>query len=187
MLNFLKKNYGNILILAFLALLIFPQTGTPIKVFFNRLISFSPSILSEEDRTKLDDYNWVLRDIQGNLVNLDRSRDKVLIINFWGTWCPPCIAEMPALQQLYNDYGQAVDFYLVSSEDSSLINRFMDSRELEMPVFQLISQPPDNLAHASLPTTYLLDKQGQIVIRKTGAANWNSKSTRQLLDRLLSE
>ncbi|PQB03958.1 TlpA family protein disulfide reductase [Aureitalea marina] len=187
MVKFLKKNYGNILILAFLALLIFPQTGTPIKVFFNRLISFSPSILSEEDRTRLEDYNWVLRDMEGNLVNLDRSRERVVIINFWGTWCPPCIAEMPSLQELYNDYGTQVDFYLVSAEDLSLIDRFMESREFEMPAFQLRSVPPDNLSYKSLPTTYLLDKQGQIVIRKTGAANWNSKSTRELLDQLLMD
>lgn len=185
MISFLKKNYGNILILAFLALLIFPSTGTPIKVFFNRLISFSPSVLSQEDQMHLDDYNWMLTDMEGKVVNLDQSRDRVAIINLWGTWCPPCIAEMPGLQKLYDDYGEEVDFYLVSSEDRSTIDRFMQAKGYNLPAYQLSSNPPETLAYRSLPTTFLIDKQGQILIRKTGAANWNSDSTRQLLEQLL--
>ena len=183
--NFLKKNYGNLLILVFLALLIIPQTGTPIKVFFNRIISFSPGILSEEDQTTLQDYNWVIKDLDGGLINLDRSREKVLIINFWATWCPPCIAEMPAMQKLYADYGDKVDFYFISSEDAEVIGRFLEARGLNLPVYRQISATPDLLSHRSLPTTFLIDREGKIIIRKKGAANWNSVSTRELLDQLI--
>ena len=87
--QFLTKHWSNILIVAIIALLFIPQTGMPIKVFFNKLIAFSPSKISVEKQETLEDYQWTLKTIAGNETNLASSKGKVALINLWATWCPP--------------------------------------------------------------------------------------------------
>ncbi len=185
--RFLKKHYSSIIFGIFLVLLIIPQTRTPIQVFVQRLIAFSPKAIEEEEREVLGDFSWKLREVNGTAANLSESEGKVVLINLWATWCPPCIAEMPSFQELYNDYGGQVEFYFVSNEKRTTINAFLNKNEYNFPVYQSLDQPPSKLNSNALPTTYIIDKKGKIVMNKTGVANWNSKKTRVLLDELLSE
>lgn len=183
--NFIKKNGSTLLILAFVLLLLIPQTGMPIKVFFSRMFSFSPSEIAIEDREELGQYNWQLATPEGELVNLATSEGKVVLINFWATWCPPCVAEMPSLQKLYTAYGDSVDFYFVSMESSQKIEAFMEKKGYDFPVYIPKQQIPEVIRGNSLPTTYVISKTGQIVVDKVGAADWDSDKTRSLLDALL--
>lgn len=185
--KFLKKNWVNIFFILFLILLIVPQTRKPIQVTLNRLIAFSPSEISEEKREVLDDYNWKLRGLKGNVADFGESRGEVALVNLWATWCPPCIAEMPSFQKLYDDYGHRVNFYFVSSEEEDKLQQFLKKKEYDLPLYQPFSGTPEKLRSNSLPTTYLISKSGEIVVAKKGAANWNDRSFRQLLDELLSE
>ena len=184
---FLKKNWSNLLLIGFLVLLIVPQTRMPIQVLVNRLISFSPSEVSENKRITLEDYDWRLQKLNGDRVNLNQSKGRVAVINLWATWCPPCIAEMPSFQKLYNDYSDRIDFYFVTSEKEEKIEQFLVKRELDLPAFQPLQAGPENLASNTLPTTYVLSKDGRIVVSTTGAANWNDSNFRKLLDKLLKE
>lgn len=171
----------------FLALLIIPQTRMPIQVFVQRLISFSPSEKAEENRETLEDYNWNLRQLDSEEVNFSQSKGKVSVINFWATWCPPCVAEMPSFQKLYDTYGEDVDFYFVTSEEPEKVNRFMEKNGYTLPIYIQSYKSPKALQSNALPTTYLISKSGEIVIEETGAADWNSKKMRSLLDRLLAK
>lgn len=128
--KFIKKHWGNILFFAFVALLIIPQTRMPIQVFVQRLISFSPSEKKVSDRETLQDYQWNLQELEGGEINFSQSEGKVTIVNFWATWCPPCVAEMPSFQKLYDSYGNKVDFYFVTSEESEKVNRFLQKKQL---------------------------------------------------------
>jgi len=185
--KFIKKNWSNILFGAFIVLMIIPQTRMPIQVFIQRFVSFSPSEIDEEDRTALKDYNWNLASLDSGKVNFSKSEGKIIIINFWATWCPPCVAEMPELQELYDTYGDRVDFYFITNEESKTINFFLDKKGYDLPVYIQIEQSPQVLESSSLPTTYLISKSGEIVMRKTGAASWNSDKVHQVLDKLLAE
>lgn len=185
--KFIKKHYSNILFGIFILLLIFPQTRMPIQVFLQRLIAFSPATVKVENRDTLTDYSWQLRKLNGANVNLKSSENRVVVINLWATWCPPCVAEMPSFQQLYNDYGDKVDFYFVSGEKRSVINSFIEKHTYKLPVFQPMGEAPTLLNSQALPTTYIINKNGEIVVNKTGVANWNSSKTRALLDKLLGE
>ncbi len=185
--SFLKKHKSNILFGLVILLLIIPQTRMPIQVFVQRIIAFSPSTISEEKRETIHDYSWNLRALNAANTNLEEAKNQVIIINLWATWCPPCVAEMPSLQALYDDYGEQVAFYFVSNEKSETINRFMERHSYTLPVYQPLEEAPQNLNSNVLPTTYVIDKKGEILIKKTGVADWNGNKMRELLDKLLAE
>lgn len=159
----------------------------PIQVFVQRLISFSPSEKSEEEREILQDYNWNLKQLNADEVNFSQSKGKIVIVNFWATWCPPCVAEMPSFQKLYNDYGTKVDFYFVTSEKVEKIEKFMVKNGYNLPIYFETSAPPKLMESNILPTTYLISKSGKIVIDEEGAADWYSTKMRDLIEKLLSE
>jgi thiol-disulfide isomerase/thioredoxin len=185
--KFIRKNWSNVLIIAIIGLLFIPQTGMPIKVFISRLVSFSPSEISAEKRETLDTYNWQLETLSGERANLTSSEGKVILINFWATWCAPCVAEMPSLQDLYSEYQDKMDFYFVSMESPSRVHAFMEKKGYDFPVYIPMQQVPGAIESYSLPTTYVISKYGKIAVDKTGAANWNSIKTKGLLDNLLNE
>tara|TARA_R110002072_G_scaffold16233_3_gene63887 strand:- start:78567 stop:79130 length:564 start_codon:yes stop_codon:yes gene_type:complete len=187
MVSFLKKNVSTILILIFLALLFIPQTGMPIRVFFNRLIAFSPSEIDTDEQVELSDYNWPLRSLEGENKNLETSEGKVVLVNIWATWCPPCVAEMPSMQKLFDAYKDQVDFYFVSLENPETIQRFMTKKNYTFPAFTTNNVFPKELETGTFPTTYVISKSGKIVIDKEGAADWNSDAVHQTLDALLAE
>jgi thiol-disulfide isomerase/thioredoxin len=181
-----KKQRNNIIFLIFLAILIIPQTRQPIQILLHKgLALFSPSIIEEEKRISLNDYNWNLVDDNGNAYNFNEAKGKVVLINFWATWCPPCIAEMPSMEKLYHDYKDDVVFLFVSEEEQEVISKFKDKNDYDFIVYSSLTKHPKIFETRSIPRTYILDKVGNIAIDKSGAADWNSASVRELLDTLL--
>ncbi len=174
--------------LVVIALLIIPQTRQPIQVLLNKgLALFSPSVINSDDRKALDNYDWQLEDSEGNIFNYESTKDKVVLINFWATWCPPCIAEMPNLDKLYKDYNDKIVFLFVSDEDEEKISMFLEKHNYSFKAYKAISEYPNNFNVSSIPRTFLIDKKGNIVIDKTGASNWNSEKVRTLIDQLLTD
>lgn len=175
----------NILLGVFVILMIIPQTRMPIMSFVQRTIAFSPSVKSNKEQ--LTDYNWPLQTMDGEQFSFSRSQDKVVFLNFWATWCPPCVAEMPYIQNIYDAYGDKVDFYFVTDETSEKVDAFMNKHGYSLPIQTSRYAPPELLQSKALPTTYVIGKDGRIHIAKKGSARWDSKSVRNLLDELLEE
>ena len=183
-----KSQIKNLIFVAIIALMIIPQTRKPIQVFLQKgLAMISPSVIKENKRELVDNYNWQLQEIDGNSVNFNTSKNKVVLINFWATWCPPCIAEMPSLHKLYDDYENTVDFYFVSNEEIDVLNEFLGKNNYSFKVHVPKTKYPDTFDVSSIPRTFLIDKNGNIVIDKTGAANWNSEKVRSQIDVLLAQ
>ncbi|MGB0892553.1 MAG: TlpA family protein disulfide reductase [Flavobacteriaceae bacterium] len=176
-----KKVLSNIAFVVVIGLLIYPPT----KVYFIRLISFSPSIESVDKQKQLENYNWHLKGLNTENLNLSELKGKVIFVNLWATWCPPCVAEMPSIQKLYNDYKDKIEFVFITNEEMEIVNKFYQKRELSLPTYNPLTKYPKNLTSKSIPATFVIDKKGNIVIDKKGAADWNSKKTRAILDKLL--
>ncbi|AVI51493.1 thiol-disulfide oxidoreductase [Pukyongia salina] len=183
--KFIRKHLFTLLFLTIFGLLLYPPTGVPIKAFVQRLLMISPGVLDESERVMLSDYNWTLSEVDGGTKNFSDSHNKVCIVNLWATWCPPCVAELPSMQRLYNRYGDRVDFYFVSAEDPGTVQRFLQKKNYELPVYIEVERPPAEMQVTTIPTTFLIDKNGRILIQKTGAAKWDSEKVRALLDSLL--
>lgn len=144
----------------------------------------SPSVENKEKQTILESYDWKLKDENENIFDFENARGKVVLINFWATWCPPCIAEMPSLQALYTDYQDKVVFLFVTSDDYNDINPFMDKNNYNFDVLRPATRA-SLFDVPSIPRTFLIDKNGTIIIDESGAANWNSDKVRTTIDALL--
>jgi len=182
----LKKNLSNILFIGFIIFLFTPY-GLPVRATMIKAVSFVTTRLfsleiDKEDQINLKDYNWQLQGLDEQQVNLESFKGKVIVVNFWATWCPPCIAEMPSFEQLYQDYGEKVVFLFVANDEPERVKIFLEKKDLRIPVFFQTSRAPDEMSSNSLPTTYIINTKGYIVASKVGAADWNSQKVRSLLN-----
>lgn len=145
----------------------------------------SPDTELLSDQQYLTNYNWPLVQPDGMSVNFNSARDKLVFVNFWATWCPPCIAELPAIERLFADYGNEIEFYLVSNETPEVVKGFIKRKEYDLPVYLSAVSSPAPLQYTLLPTTYLIGRDGHVLLREEGAANWNNEGFRKLLDSLI--
>jgi thiol-disulfide isomerase/thioredoxin len=187
--NFMKKNLSNILFIGFIIFLFTPY-GLPVRALLIKGVSMVTtrifSLETDADkRVQIDSYQWTLQDISGEKVNFGVFENKVVVLNFWATWCPPCIAEMPGFQELNDLYKDQVSFLFVTSDEKKRVNQFMKDKRYTFPVYFQVSPSPEPLKSNSLPTTYIIDQQGMVVVDKVGAADWNSAKVHRILDHLL--
>lgn len=184
-----KFNWSDILFVVFIVLLIIPQTRKPIQVGINRLkiMVWSPSMESEETAIKVPAFDYRVQDLEGTK-SIQRIGDgKITFLSFWATWCAPCVAELPSIIALHGDYGSEVNFVLATRESPEVVKPFLEKKGYHLPVYFPLSKVPEGLESNSLPTNYLIDGDGTILIKETGAANWNSKKVRNVLDLLLKK
>ena len=181
------KHLSNIIFVAFLALFFLTPLGFRIRVFVSNIIAFSPSELAVEEKKVLKDYDWRLTDATGRPFLFERVKGKVVVLNHWATWCPPCVAEMPEFQPLYTSKKEEVTFLFVANDEKIKVDAFMQKNGFSLPVFYGLTKAPDLLFAKAIPTTFSIDRKGKIHMKKTGAANWDSEPVHDLLNSLISE
>ncbi len=182
-----RKKISNLVFVVILVLFFIPNTRGMMQIFLTRIFAFSPGIVEVDERIKVTSYDWKLHGVNTASINFDVAEGKVVLINYWATWCPPCIAEMPSLQKLYNDYQEKVVFLFVTNEVDDDISKFMSAKHFNYPVYRSLSPNPKPFVNNPIPQTYLIDKKGNIVIDKTNAADWNTAKVRETIDKLLAE
>lgn len=128
-------------------------------------------------------YQMSLRTLNGNEVQLSELRGKVVFLNQWATWCPPCRAEMPAIHKLYKSVDQnKITFVMLSLDDSDQKARdYVQKNSFDFPVYLPSGPLPPEFVSEAIPTTLILDPQGQIVQRIEGIANYDTDEFRQYL------
>ena len=104
-------------------------------------------------------------------------RGKVVFINFWASWCPPCRAEMPAIDKLVTRFKNDKDFVfvLINLDDEDETGRkYLDDHFPQLPFYKAVGYIPTDMFSGTLPTTIVLDKKGSIVMKHTGMAKYDS-------------
>jgi len=121
-------------------------------------------------------YTLDLTDLKGDTVAMSSFRNKVLFINIWATWCPPCRKEMPSIQALADRMQNPdVEFILMSPEDTNKLSEFLKNNNLQLPVFSLFKQLPPVLIDEYIPRSYIVDRFGKIVHKHVGERDWNTQ------------
>ena len=186
-----KKMIYNIIFFGFIIFLFTPYgLSTKAKlvqgITYVKSMLFSPSSEKIADRKQISSLNTELTAIyDANNMNLNELKGNVIFINYWATWCPPCVAEMPSIQSLYNDYKDKIAFVFITSDDKDKTTKFYEKNNYKLPTYNLTSAIAPEISTRSLPTTFIIDKNGKLALKETGASNWNSAKVRQLLDDLI--
>lgn len=152
-----------------------------------RLTQGSPAL--EEQSIEIPDqtYDWDILDIEeAKWFKFETTKGKVVFLNYWASWCGPCVAEMKSIQELYDQYGDEVVFLMISKEEIKKISAFKKYHEYTLP-FHTIADAPKVFQTNRLPTTYIINKSGKVVVKEFGAHDWNSKEVKKLLDDLIDE
>ncbi len=179
------KIFSDIVFYLLIISLLIPSTRTMII----RATLFRPKMESSEAAMtmKPQEYHIILEDLQGNTINLTDFADKTMFISFWATWCPPCRAEMPSIQKLYNAYGDRLSVFLITNEEKSKVLTYLNESGYNLPVYFQKSTTSGVMNIQSYPTSFLISNEGEILIHKRGAANWNSRAFRKKLNDVLSQ
>jgi thiol-disulfide isomerase/thioredoxin len=143
------------LILAWCAYLYFLGPGTP---------------------TTQADYGLKLKDLDGKPIDFAQYRGRVVFLNFWATWCPPCRAEMPSIARLAADPRvKDVVFLLASTEDDPEgIRSYAKQAGLSLPFAIADGPPPGVFATDGIPATFVIARDGRIAISEVGSAEWDA-------------
>jgi cytochrome c biogenesis protein CcmG/thiol:disulfide interchange protein DsbE len=108
-------------------------------------------------------------DLDGNEISLSDFNGKVLILNFWATWCPPCREEIPDFVEVYNEYeSEDVQFIGVSNEDISTLRSFVEDYNISYPILIDDENIMGKWGISAIPTTFVFDKDGQIISKSVG-------------------
>lgn len=173
------QKFWDILFLAIILMLIIPDG----RIFFQRIMLktglFNAAVNSAEPLVVSDNdfKSFKFMDSKGEIHYLSEYKGKVLFINFWATWCPPCKAEIPSLSNLYGKLGNDsnIKFLFLSNENPDLVKQFAKKWETNLP-FSTSLQIPSSLEASSLPTTHIINKKGELVSTHSGMANWDNDS-----------
>ncbi|MFC7526694.1 TlpA family protein disulfide reductase [Parapedobacter sp. GCM10030251] len=138
--------------------------------------------------SKAVDFNFV--DEKGNVQNTSSLRGKIVFINFWASWCPPCRAEFPSIEKLYTQFKDNPDvFFLTINEDSNPVagKAYLHKEKFSISMYRSNGRVPSEIYAGTLPTTIVLNKNGEISFHHKGFANYASSKFIKQIEELSNE
>ncbi|MCE5329504.1 TlpA family protein disulfide reductase [bacterium] len=137
------------------------------------LIALSCSSAANNTNKNTDGYanNFTLYDLNKNKVSLSDFQGKIVVLNFWASWCPPCVQEAPDFAETYNSYkAKGVQFLGISNDDVNALEKFIKDKNIGYPT--LIDGSIDKIMPKwginALPTTFILGRNGEILFHNVG-------------------
>ena len=128
--------------------------------------------------TTLADYDWTVQSLDGQDFKMTEAKGKVVFLNFWATWCPPCVAEMPSIQRLHEKLkDDGIVFVCISSEEASKINQFVREKGFTFPIYTMRGAPPAIFKTRGIPSTFILSPDGKIAFKHVGSAKWDDEKS----------
>ena len=136
--------------------------------------------------------DFVLEDMDGKPYTLEDFRGKVVLVNFWATWCPPCRREMPSLERLYQAMKDKPFVVLAVNQWESPDHVFSYMGDLSVfPTFPILFDSDSEVSEAyavkGLPTSFVIDKQGRLAYRAIGGREFDHPEIERMIDMLILE
>ena len=167
-----------------------------IAIFIFAIVIILLSVKREEaPKTKavvgLNAPGFSLNDPSGKTYTLSELKGSVVFINFWATWCPPCIEEIPSIQNLYNGFKDKKEFRMVTilyKDDYEKAMAYLKQNNYALPVLMdREGKSAKAYGVTGVPETYIVDKQGVLREKVIGPADWNSSQADSLISNLLKQ
>ncbi|MDF1672278.1 MAG: TlpA disulfide reductase family protein [Vicingaceae bacterium] len=182
-----KTIYYIVLIVIFLVLWKCQVFKEPAAAIMSTTLD-TPKIEQEEDVNLPDaDFNLIVSDLDGNTINMVDYKGKVIFLNFWATWCMPCVAELPSIENLYSQFKDDVAFLLISNESIEKVKNYHTKKEYTVPfhIRNNDSLIPQQYNHEGIPTTFIINKNGKIVKASSGAEDWDDENFIKVLKEMI--
>ena len=129
-------------------------------------------------------------DLENNIFSIQNFKGKNLFINYWATWCNPCLAEMPYMAELYEKYKDEEDiiFLYLSREKLETIKNYVPKDESlqKLPIYKIITDD-EFFATSGIPTTFIVNSDGEVIVKDLGSAFWNDESVFKFIDNLIGK
>lgn len=128
--------------------------------------------------------------LEGDAVDLNQYKGRLVLLNFWATWCPPCIKEMPSMQRLQDQFSEQ-EFQVVAvnlAQNATTVESFLMEQEFEftLPVYlDEKGQGFKDLELQGMPSSFLIDQQGQVLETIVGGREWDEPKTVEILRSLV--
>ncbi|MBD1391614.1 TlpA family protein disulfide reductase [Mucilaginibacter glaciei] len=186
---FSKSNIGNVLFFAaILTILFVPGARSLVTRGLMAVGFFQPKTEQAVKLTAVPDVAF--NDATGRSVNLSSLKGKVVFINFWATWCPPCLAELPSIDALHQKLSANPGIVFLMVDVDNQLNKsmpFIKDHGYNLPVYGVASDIPSELVGQSIPTTVVIDKKGEMVFHHEGVADYSGDKFEQYLLKLESQ
>lgn len=175
----LKKHWFSILFYALLAVLIFSPAAK--SWVLQQVVAtglFKADIKEIPAGEEMNVASFMYKDENGELMSTEALKGKVVFINFWASWCPPCRAEMPDLYNLYQKFKgdeRFVFLFINEDEDQEMAKEYLEKNHFLLPLSYRSGSLPPEVYTGTLPTTVVLNKKGEIVLKHTGMAAYNNE------------
>ena len=145
--------------------------------------------LEEPAVAKKFNYNFTIKDLNGNVLDVKDLKGRTIFLNLWATWCGPCRMEMPSIQNLYNQVDKEKIMFIMLSidrqSDIEKIRSYIKDKEYTFPVYTPASLLPNQLQVGMIPSTFVVDSTGRIVASEKGAANYDTPEFKAFLEKLI--
>ena len=129
-------------------------------------------------------------DLENNIFTIQNFKGKNLFINYWATWCNPCLAEMPYMAELYENFKDEEDiiFLYLSREKLEIIKNYIPKDESlqQLPIYKIITDD-EFFATSGIPTTFIVNSDGKVIVKDLGSAFWNDESVFKFIDNLIGK
>ena len=138
---------------------------------------------------KTFDYDFNVKDLEGNVIDFNRFKGKTIFLNMWATWCGPCRVEMPSIDELYkkvkdNDKIVFIMLSIDKSENFTKVVNFTKEKGYAFPVYVPSGHLPRQLQVPTIPTTLVINSDGKIVAKETGTTNYDTPKFKEFLETL---
>lgn len=183
----IKKRWGSILFYGVVILFIFSPGAK--SWLLQQVVStglLKAEIKNNNAKGLPDAATFLFIDSNGKTSTTADLKGKVVFINFWASWCPPCRAEMPSLENLYQKLKDNSNFVFlfINEDDGSKGLKYLEANHFTMPFYQASGDVPAEIFSGSLPTTIVLDKNGKVVLKHSGMARYDTQDFMRQLKEL---